>query len=220
MPDGAGVGTEPLRLMSVRIPWSGRRAPVRRERVRLRWALGVSTAVVVALVVPAVSHAASYIQIDAGYYHTCAIKAGGTPICWGSNAQGQTTIPAGTGTVTQITAGAYHTCAIKTDSTSACWGRNDNGQTTIPAGTGTVTQITADLYHTCAIKTDRAAVCWGYNGQSQATVPPHNAARPVLSGAPKVGSVLTATDGGWDNAPTALRVCVAALHDEQHADGM
>ena len=359
MSDRAGVPTGPSRPMGAGFTWSGRRAPARRERGRLRWGLGVLTAVVVALVVPAVSHASSYSAIDAGTYHTCAIKAGGipacwgyngngrttipagtgtviqttaggdhtcaiktggtpacwgfngqgqttipagtgtitqitaggahtcairtdgtptcwgnnaygqttipagtgtitqiavglyhtcaikidgtpacwgrnatgqttipagtgtitqitagdlhtcaiktggTPACWGYNGSGQTTIPAGTGTITQITAGIYHTCAIKTDGTPACWGDNPYGQATIPAGIGTVTQITAGLYHTCAIKTDRAAVCWGRNNNGEATVPPHNTARPVLSGAPKVGSVLTATDGGWDNAPTA-----------------
>ena len=142
-------------------------------------------------------------QITAGNYHTCAIKTGGTPVCWGYNSDGQTTIPAGTGTVTQIAAGDYHTCAIQTDGTPTCWGNNDDGQTTIPAGIGTVTQITAGYYHTCAIKTDRTAVCWGDNFYGQATVPPHNTARPAISGTPKVGSVLTATDGVWDNAPTA-----------------
>ena len=76
-------------------------------------------------------------------------------------------------------------------------------ETTIPAGTGTITQISAGNRHTCAIKTDRTAVCWGYNFSGQATVPPHNTARPVISGTPKVGSVLTATDGVWDNTPTS-----------------
>ena len=360
MSDRAGVGTAPSHLMGAGFTWSRRRAPARRERGRLRWGLGVLTAVVVALVVPAVSHASTYTQIEAGGYHTCAIKAGGTPtcwgnndygwqatipagtgtgtqittggyhtcaiqtggtpacwgasgsgqttiptgtatvtqitagnmhtcaiqtggtpacwgynnsgqttipagigtvtqitagdnhtcaiktggtpvcwglniygqttipsgaatvtqitagtshtcaiqtdatpVCWGRNNEGQTTIPAGTGTVTQITAGGNHTCAIKTDGTPTCWGRNADGQTTIPAGTGTITQITAGLHHTCAIKTDRAAVCWGYDYYGQATVPPHNTARPVISGTPKVGSVLAATDGVWDNPPTA-----------------
>ena len=68
-------------------------------------------------------------------YHSCAIKTDGTPICWGENDDGQTTILAGTGTVTQISAGGYHTCAIKTDGNPTCWGDNFLGhQTVIPAG--------------------------------------------------------------------------------------
>ena len=57
----------------------------------------------------------SVTQITAGGYHTCAIKTDGTPVCWGYNGYGQTTIPADLGSVTQITAGAYHTCALRTD---------------------------------------------------------------------------------------------------------
>ena len=171
MSDRAGVPTGPSRPMGAGFTWSGRRAPTRCERGRPQPALGVLTAVVVALVVPAVSHASSYTQIDADGIHTCAIKTGGTPACWGYNDDGQTTIPAGTGTVTKITAGVDHTCAIKTGGTPACWGRNAEGQTTIPAGTGTVTQITAGNFHTCAIKTDGAAACWGYNDDGQTMAP-------------------------------------------------
>ena len=52
-------------------------------------------------------------QVSAGSNHTCAIKTiDSAPVCWGLNDDGQTTIPADTGTVKQITAGGYHTCAI------------------------------------------------------------------------------------------------------------
>ena len=33
-------------------------------------------------------------------------------------------------------------------------------------------------------------------------MPPHNTARPLITGSPKVGSTLSATTGTWDNAPT------------------
>jgi predicted nucleic acid-binding Zn ribbon protein len=77
-------------------------------------------------------------SITAGGYHTCAIKTDDTPVCWGNNELGQTTIPAGTGPVTSITAGYSHSCAVKTEGTPVCWGDDTYGQTTIPDGTGTV----------------------------------------------------------------------------------
>ena len=97
----------------------------------------------------------------------------GTPVCWGRNSQGQTTIPPNLGSVTQITAGSLHTCAITTAGTPVCWGNNDEGQTTIPPNLGSVTQITAGGFHTCAITTGDTPVCWGYNTHGQTTIPPN-----------------------------------------------
>lgn len=102
--------------------------------------------------------------LSAGGSHTCAIKTDGTPICWGKNDQGQTTIPGGIGTVKQISAGKFHTCAIKTDDTPVCWGLNDAPQllSTIPFGVTTVTKIVATLGgNTCVIKTGGEPLCWG-----------------------------------------------------------
>ena len=105
--------------------------------------------------------------IDAGNAHTCAIRADGSPVCWGRNDQGQATIPAGTGTVKQISAGYAHTCAIRSDDTPRCWGH----QASIPAGIGTVTDIQAGYLYTCAIKTGGIPVCWGLNNSGQTSIP-------------------------------------------------
>ena len=37
--------------------------------------------------------AATYAQVAAGKYHTCALLTDGTPECWGWFANGQTTVP-------------------------------------------------------------------------------------------------------------------------------
>ncbi len=126
---------------------------------------------VAALVLSATPALADDGSLSPSLWHTCAVKADGSPTCWGDNSAGKSTIPAGTGTVTQIAAGVEHTCVIKTDGTPTCWGRTDEGQTTIPAGTGTVTQISAGEYYTCAIKTDGTPTCWGYNGFGQTAIP-------------------------------------------------
>ena len=146
----------------------------------------------------------SVTQMTAGFYYTCAIATAGTPVCWGNNIQGQTTIPPNLGSVTQITAGGLHACAITTAATPVCWGNNGNGESTVPPNLGTVTQISAGAFHTCALTTAGSAVCWGYNGDGQAPAAPHNTTRPQITGSPKVGSSVAATDGAWDDAPTGF----------------
>ncbi len=102
---------------------------------------------------------------------TLAVAMPGTVVAWGSNAQGQTTIPAGLSGVTAITAGEGHTVALKNDGTVLAWGWNANGQTTIPAGLSGVTAIAAGYEHTVALKNDGTVVAWGYSGSSQTTIP-------------------------------------------------
>ena len=56
--------------------------------------------------------------------HTCGMRTNGTVACWGDNAIGQATPPAGT--FTAVSAGGDHTCGVRTNGTLACWG--DNGE--------------------------------------------------------------------------------------------
>jgi alpha-tubulin suppressor-like RCC1 family protein len=85
------------------------------------------------------------IQISAGYYHSCALKAAGTVLCWGRNSSGQlgnglysdwyspeyvigiggSGILSG---ITQISSGAYTTCAYQSATDRLlCWGEASNG---------------------------------------------------------------------------------------------
>ncbi len=91
-------------------------------------------------------------SVDAGRWHTVALKTDGTLLAWGRNTSGQL----GDGTTTKkinpvvvtdalgntitgiqsITAGGFHTVALKTDGTLLAWGENTAGS----LGDGTTTK--------------------------------------------------------------------------------
>lgn len=97
------------------------------------------------------------LRIDAGRYHTCALKEDGTITCWGYNFYGQANSPEGT--FTQVSAGYEHTCALKESGEIECWGNDEHGQSSPPEGT--FTQVSAGYWHTCGLRESREVDCWG-----------------------------------------------------------
>jgi hypothetical protein len=94
---------------------------------------------------------------------------------WGSDWQGQTTIPQPTGGLSGVTAIAAgdseRSLALKSDGTVVGWGSDWNGQTTIPAGLSGVTAIAAGSSHSLALKSDGTVVGWGTGDYGQTTIP-------------------------------------------------
>ena len=103
-------------------------------------------------------------KIAAGGNFTMFLKSGGVT-AQGSNANGQTTIPAGAlSDVTAIAAGGDHALALKTNGTVLAWGKIWNGTgfvtesvpaclsgvTAFPAG-ASVTDVAAGAYHSAVI---------------------------------------------------------------------
>ncbi|MFO0583637.1 MAG: hypothetical protein U0229_15310 [Anaeromyxobacter sp.] len=130
--------------------------------------IGRTTPVLVKLDAGAVASA-----VAAGPTHACAIVAGGAVRCWGSNANGEVTGAATSGTLTtptatpvgsgavEIAAGGAHTCAVLGSGAVTCWGAP--AQTAGAASISGATAIAAGASHTCAVVTGGAVKCWGAN---------------------------------------------------------
>ncbi|MGE0788628.1 MAG: hypothetical protein AB7S26_23355 [Sandaracinaceae bacterium] len=135
----------------------------------------------------AVGHAANGGADDS---HVCALRSGGSVVCWGSNSSGQTSTGPGTmgerAPVTvagltdavELAAGARFTCARRMDETVVCWGEQGNGRLgngmTVAAPITTPTPVmglsgalelvtTADDY-VCARIGANDYQCWGGGG--------------------------------------------------------
>jgi len=128
------------------------------------------------------------VAIASGVSHSCAIRRGGTVVCWGVNTFGQlgdgtmdrSSSPVAVKGVTNaigIAAGTSFTCALVKGGTVMCWGANYAGQlgdntkidrpTAAPVQqlTGATAIATAE-FHACAV-VGGSVMCWGKNDDGQ-----------------------------------------------------
>lgn len=128
-------------------------------------------------------------SVAAGQRHTCALRAAGTVVCWGSNAVGQlgagpigstrTPTPvSGLAGVVQISTNTSTTCAVKNDGTVWCWGEGVSGQlgnnarvnSNVPVqvqGIAGATAASVGVNHACAVTNQQVPFCWGSNRYAQ-----------------------------------------------------
>jgi len=72
-----------------------------------------------------------YVQLSAGFQHTCGLMAGGSVRCWGDNSYGQGGFFAGA--FSYVGAGANHTCRVRQrGNVVECSGKDDVGQASPP----------------------------------------------------------------------------------------
>jgi alpha-tubulin suppressor-like RCC1 family protein len=154
------------------------------------------------------------IAVSVGNGHACALIAGGSIRCWGTNASGQlgdgttsmnSPVPvtvSGIINAVAVSAGIDLTCALLSDATVACWGDNTHGELGIGATTPTssatpvkvpglsgVTAVSAGNQYACAVLSGGTAKCWGSNmegtlGNGSTTDSPIPTAVSGLAGTP------------------------------------
>jgi alpha-tubulin suppressor-like RCC1 family protein len=128
-----------------------------------------------------------FIQVAAGFWHTCAVTTTNQAFCWGNGTDGQigngkTYLSfwprkvAGGLTFLRVTAGFRQTCGVTTDNLGYCWGSGSqlgNGTTTMRvtpvavAGGLRFAQLSADESSTCGTTLAAVAYCWGINEHGQ-----------------------------------------------------
>ncbi len=126
--------------------------------------------------------------IAVGGTHACALRTGGTVVCWGGDSVGQlgdgaplaaasSPVPVtGLSGVQALAASNSTTCALLAGGTVRCWGYNFYGalgagiaetqNSSVPVdvvGLSTVTAITGGSEAMCALRADGAVWCWGRN---------------------------------------------------------
>ena len=69
--------------------------------------------------------------VAAGNGFSCGVRVDGTLVCWGSDAGGAASAPAGE--FVAVSAGRAHSCGVQADGAAVCWGAGD--EVVVPAGT-------------------------------------------------------------------------------------
>jgi alpha-tubulin suppressor-like RCC1 family protein len=138
-----------------------------------------------------VNNLTDVMDVEAGFYHSLALKSDGTVWAWGSNVfselgDGTTTNRStpvqvsGLSDIVSISTKNYHSLAIKSDGTVWAWGHNTDGQlgdgtTTTPltpvqvSGLSNVSYVSAGSTHSLAIKSDGTVWAWGNNADGTTT---------------------------------------------------
>ncbi len=131
-----------------------------------------------------------YVDLTAGFAHTCGLRPNGEARCWGENGQGQlgnnnmpngSTSPSivfGVNSAATLATMNGHSCVSRQDSQVRCWGaggqgRLGNGETGdvgLPVettGISAADTVVTGGSHTCAVLNNGRLRCWGNNGQGQ-----------------------------------------------------
>lgn len=98
--------------------------------------------------------------VEAGGFHTLALRADGTARGWGQNTYGQATPPAAASGLTRIAAGVFHSAGLKSDGTVLCWGGTGD-ERLVPPTLGPARAVAAGGAFTVAVRANGTVLSWG-----------------------------------------------------------
>ncbi|MBI4951080.1 MAG: hypothetical protein HY908_03540 [Myxococcales bacterium] len=142
-----------------------------------------------------------WLDVASGGVHSCGIETDGTVLCWGNDADGQSTPPAGTFDAARVS--FFHSCARTSAGALACWGckgTKDYGQCDVP-----LTLLDADFfdtgtYSTCAVSSVGTATCWGCTGANQGQcTPPADTFDQITVGSVHACGIVAGAAVCWGN---------------------
>lgn len=117
------------------------------------------------------------ISIIGGQGYHCAIKAGGSLVCWGYNSDGRlgngstqnSNVPVPVAGLTGVTKVAlyYEGCALLEDGTVYCWGDEYDSTPVLIEGINDAIDIDVRANHSCVLRSNGTVKCWGSNGSGQ-----------------------------------------------------
>lgn len=90
---------------------------------------------------------------------------------WGSNSDGQSSVPADLGPIRQVSSGGRHTLVVTANGTVRGWGDNTWLQATPPAHASPAIAVAAGDAFSLALRADGVVVGWGENHTHQVSVP-------------------------------------------------
>jgi alpha-tubulin suppressor-like RCC1 family protein len=135
----------------------------------------------------AVAGGLPFLQVSAGFRHTCGTTTSRAAYCWGIGGEGS--LGDGTGNPSlipvavagglqfgMVRAGWFHSCGVTLASVAYCWGSGVLGDGTTGGGT-TFQQlapvavagglafrwVSTGAYNTCGVTTENRGFCWGPN---------------------------------------------------------
>ncbi len=111
--------------------------------------------------VPAVLAGVPIAMVRAGGAHSMALTMGGEVFAWGSDCDGQATVPASLPRCRAIAAGDRHSLAVDQFGAVRAWGWNAFGQCDVPAGAAGAVQLAAGQRVSAALRGDGTVVQWG-----------------------------------------------------------
>jgi hypothetical protein len=116
-----------------------------------------------------ISPAGTFMQIDAGAWHTCGVVFDGQIACWGSSMLWSEVPP--TERALEVASGDEFSCARMEDGGVECWNFPYDPPPGLPANSEWW-QITAGGDHACALAEDGNHVCWGDDSAGQISEAP------------------------------------------------